>query len=379
VSEASNNAAAAPPTTADPAWRLLPVLAMALLVGLMIRGGIARNEQRHRMLVDDLDRSRATMGGFVADGARFLAGQQSADGSWEYFRSPSPSLTPAESHPRVASTARILLGLRGTGQERHPFYGKGLEYVRKAADGRVEPTLEALSLGLLLLGPGVDSPEQVRALLDEQPTVRGLYPRRLGTPASAATGSRVALSDNILLVAVLPALQMEPAPLATAVRRRLEVGGPEPSPSWTVLRYLASAAAESATPAGRSALGRLVARVPGPGLPDARSDSLALGAHVRVRAEQCLREGDPCTDLNGAVGALVRRRRPDGSWAAAPFASDGGYSVGSAAETTSFALSGLAAFARILEGRAEGRLMSGEEDESRPRNRPASAAPSLRK
>ena len=380
MSDTSTNAGArgASFAPAGTARRLLPVLAMALLVFLMIRGGIARNAERHRLLANDLHRSRDTLTGFARDAARFLAGAQSPDGSWAYYRGTSPALVPADSQDRVASTARILLALRAAGLDDAGGYGRGLAYVRATARD-AEPTLEALALTLLVAGDGIDA-TQARAWLLARPTLRGLYPRRSAAAAvRAAAVSPASLADNLLLVGGLPALGLDPAPLATAVRRRLESGTPEPSPSWTVLRAVAASAAESGPPAGRAPLAGLVARVPRPGLVDPQRDSLTLGAHVHVRAEQCLREGDPCTDLNRIVGTLAQRRRPDGSWAAAPYATEGGYSVGSPAETTAFVLGGMAAFARVLEGRAEGRLMSGEEDESRPRGRPAPAASPLRK
>jgi hypothetical protein len=360
LSAASTNARAPVPglTARAAGRRLLPVAAMAAVVALMIRGGIARNQERIRATSNDLERGRDTIHRLTAEGARFLAAQQAADGSWAYSRSRSPLIVPAEGHPGAASTMRILLGVRGTGHERQPFYAAGLDFVRAhrerahgaspaASDDEPdrEPAIEALSLAWLLLGPDARAADELRACLRGRQTLRGLYRGRL--------------SDNVLLLGVLPALGLDARPLSTALRRTLAAGGPEPSPSWTVIRYLGALAGEPGLAA--DALG------PGGPLPTspAQLDSLTLAAHVKVRAEECLRERDPCTDLNAAVGTLVQRRRPDGSWTVAPFAAEGAYFTGSAAETTSVAVSGLSAFARVLDGRASGALISGEEDESR--------------
>jgi hypothetical protein len=343
---------------------------MAAVVALMIRGGIARNQERIRATSNDLERGRDTVHRFAAEGARFLAAQQAADGSWSYYRSRSPLIVPAEGRPGAASTMRILLGVRGTGHERQPFYATGLAFVRAhrerahgappAASEDEEPAIEALSLAWLLLGPDTRAADELRARLRGRQTLRGLYRGRL--------------SDNVLLLGVLPALGLDARPLSTALRRTLAAGGPEPSPSWTVLRYLGALAGEPGLAA--DALG---ARDPALPTSPARLDSLTLAAHVKVRAEECLRERDPCTDLNAPVGTLVQRRRPDGSWTAAPFAAEGAYFTGSAAETTSVAVSGLSAFARVLDGRASGALISGEEDESRFGGGPAASPPASRR
>jgi hypothetical protein len=353
LSEASTNPSAstrARMTARAAGRRLLPVAAMAAVVALMIRGGIARNQERIRATSNDLERGRDTIHRFTAEGARFLAAQQAADGSWAYYRSRSPLIVPAERCPGAASTMRILLGVRGTGHETRPFYAAGLAFARAHRQGvREEPAIEALSLAWLLLGPDAAAADELRARLAGQRTLRGLFRGRLG--------------DNVLLLGVLPGLGMDAGPVSLALRRTLEGGGPEPSPSRTVLRYLGALAAESGG-AANPALDALLARPPT--LRAAASlDSLTLAAHVKVRADHCLHDRDPCTDLNAAVGALVQRRRPDGSWTAAPFAAEGAYFTGSAAETTSVAVSGLSAFARVLDGRASGALVSGEEDESR--------------
>jgi len=376
LSEASTSPSASTParmTARAAGRRLLPVAAMAVVVALMIRGGIARNQERIRATSNDLERGRDTIRRFTAEGVRYLAAQQAADGSWAYYRSRSPLIVPAERCPGAASTMRILLGVRGTGYETRPFYAAGLAFVRAhpraqpspaaraAAESEQgeEPAIEALTLRWLLLGPAAAAADELRARLAGQQTRRGLF--------------RTRLSDNVLLLGVLPALGMDAAPVSLALRRTFEGGGPEPSPSWTVLRYLGSLAAESVGPAGTPALDALLARPPALHASASRLDSLTLAAHVKVRADHCLRDRDPCTDLNAAVGALVQRRRPDGSWTAAPFAADGAYFTGSAAETTSVAVKGLSAFARILDGRASGALVSGEEDESRFAGRPAAS------
>jgi hypothetical protein len=72
--------------------------------------------------------------------------------------------------------------------------------------------------------------------------------------------------------------------------------------------------------------------------------------------------------VNPAVAALVGRRQGDGSWPAAAFEAviDGAggdpSSGGSAAETTSLALDGLATYRRILDGRAKGTLVASPAD-----------------
>jgi hypothetical protein len=101
-------------------------------------------------------------------------------------------------------------------------------------------------------------------------------------------------------------------------------------------------------------------------------ETLALAAYVKARAGQCLEDGHTCSDLNPAVAALVSRKRPDGSWAAGGdgAASADGRAV-SAVEATSGAIEGLAAYLRVLEGRADGTLVSEESRLGQPRASPA--------
>jgi hypothetical protein len=105
--------------------------------------------------------------------------------------------------------------------------------------------------------------------------------------------------------------------------------------------------------------------------PVAELDTVTLAAYVKARAEQCLEELHTCSDLNPAVGALVSRKRPDGSWASAAGDGTGGSGhgrAGAAAEATSGALEGLAAYLRVLEGRADGSLVPEESRVGRPRS-----------
>lgn len=110
---------------------------------------------------------------------------------------------------------------------------------------------------------------------------------------------------------------------------------------------------------------------PRPPAPLPELDTLTLAAYVEARAEQCLEELHTCSDLNPAVGALVSRKRPDGSWAAAAGDGTGGPGHGravSAAEATAGAIAGLAAYLRVLEGRADGSLVPEESRVGRPRS-----------
>ena len=357
---------------------------MATLVGLMIASGLARHEKNQRTARAGPGRSVEIVRGFVADAARFLESTQEPDGAWSYGRSRSPAMETADRQPNLASTARILLAARGGGYEQHPFHRRGVAFVRAhqgrllhwiadpvatGADG-VEATADALALSVLLLGPDAASAEPTRALLRARVTRSGLYPHRLDAPTAPA--NEPVLGDNVALLAILPGLEMDAGPLLASVRRQHGGGMPEPSPSWPLVRYLASLAAESA-PASARSLGWLLAAGPDLPGPIPEIDSLSLAAHLKVRAEECLRERDVCQDLNAVTGALVARRRFDGSWTPAPYARSGGegpdaapYFTGSGPETTAVALSGLAAYVRVLEGRAAGRLVSGEEKEALP-------------
>jgi len=171
------------------------------------------------------------------------------------------------------------------------------------------------------------------------------------------------------------ALALDAGSLEASLQRHLGAGGLGPSRSRVVLGYLASLAAETGSEPAQSLLDRLADGPDSGGPPalPAQLDSVWLAAHVKVRADQCLRHGDPCNDVNAAVAALVGRRQADGSWAAAPFAGDGdgeaAYFTGSAPETTSVALKALASYARVLDGRASGALVW-EEGSDRPRRRP---------
>jgi hypothetical protein len=365
--------AAAP---APPAWRrLLPVAVMVAVVGAMIVRGLARHEANVRAVRAGPTRAVEIVDGFVKDAEAFLEAGQRPDGSWAYGRSATAGLETLDPSPRVASTARILLALRAAGYAERPPFARGRAFVRAHQErlGRwiaggtgppaedVEATLGALATGVILLGPEPLPAEGVRRLLRAYATPLGLYPRRLDAPAALDDGDWPA-ADNVALAAALPALGADAAPLVAALRRRFDQGRVPPARA-IVARYLASVAAPSA-----SALSWLLG--PGPELPvpAAELDNLALGAHLNVRAEECLREEDACQDLNPVAAALIQRRHLDGSWTPAAYESSGPF-TGSAFETTAVAMCGLSSYRRVLEGRVSGRLVSGEEKESLPRRR----------
>jgi len=339
---------------------LLPVLIISAIVALMIVSGIARSRDRLQASRGRFGQASDILRGFGQGAAGFLASRQAADGSWS----------------DAAATMRILLNVRGTGYESERFYRAGLEFVRarhqearawlhgdageKAAAG-AEPSLETLALAWLLLGAEREPPAEIRAVLQRQETPRGLYRHALSRSGAPPPDARVLLTDNVLLLGVLPTLDMEAAPLTASLRSRMAETGPLSASTRVGLAHLASLAAESGGRPSRSAAAALLAPVDAARLePVAKIDTPTLAAYVSVRSIECLHQSDPCNEVNSAVGALATRRQADGSWAAEP--------AGSAAETTSLALRAIADYRRIVAGRADGTL-GGPSPSAEPRSR----------
>jgi hypothetical protein len=361
----------APAPSTPPAWRrLLPLAAVAALVAAMIVRGLARHDANVRTVRVLPNRGLEMVRGFVHDALRFVERGQQDDGSWAYGRGATPGLETLDPAPRAAATARILLAARAAGYDARPMFGRGLSFVRahqerlgrwlasgaREPQDRTEGTIGALATGVLLLGPEAAAPEEARRRLQSRRGPAGLYPRRLD--AAAPPAGDIPVADNVALLAALPALGLDTAPLLSALRRQFDEGRVEPAAAM-LARYLASLAGPPDGPLLRWLL------VPGPVLPApaAEIDNLALAAHLKVRADECLRGQDTCQDLNAVVAVLVQRRHSDGSWTPAPYERTAGY-TGSAFETTAVAMSGLAAYRRVLEGRATGGLLSGEEKEA---------------
>jgi hypothetical protein len=353
-----------------PAWRrLLPVLAVAALVAAMIVRGLARHDANVRAVRRLPNRGLEMVRGFVEDALRFVERGQQDDGSWFYGRGATPGLETLDPAPRAAATARILLAARAAGYDARPMFGRGVWFVRAhqerlgrwLAGGASEPqdrtegTIGALAAGVLLLGKDAAASDAARRVLLSRRAPTGLYPRRLDA-AAPPTEARP-LADNVAMLAALPRLGLDAEPLRSALRRQFEERRVDPAGAM-LARYLASLASSD----GHTVRWLLS---PGPVLPAPAPelDSMALAAHLKVRADECLREQDGCQDLNPVVAVLVQRRHSDGSWTPAPYERAAGF-TGSTFETTAVAMSGLAAYRRVLEGRASGGLLSGEEKEA---------------
>ena len=353
---------------------LLPALINLAIVGVMIARGIGQSRERYRTEGNRLGQANDVIRSFCQAAAQFLATRQASDGSWDDGGA-GASFARAGQPGRVAPTMRVLLGVRASGYAGEPFYRRGLGFVRRHQErlrgwlhgdrggdpGDLEPTVDALAMGSLLLGPEPDGGAELRSILRAQQTPRGLYRHGLGPPGAAA-GRRVLVGDNVLLLGVLPALGMDTTELAAAIRSELDEVPPAPPKTWIVLAYLGSLAAPTGGAEAHALVARLLDRLEPSRLgPVAALDDVALSAYLRVRADQCLRDADACNDLNAAVAALLGRRQGDGSWRAPAVAAvDGGgiepSSTGSAVETTALALDGLATYRRILDGRAKGML-----------------------
>lgn len=338
---------------------LLPVLIISAIVALMIVSGIARSRDRLQASRGRFDEASDILRGFCQGAAGFLASRQAADGSWS----------------DAAGTMRILLNVRGTGYEGERFYQAGLDFVRArhrrarawlrgdAGEEAVgaEPSLETLALAWLLLGAEREPPAEIRAVLQRQETPRGLYRHELSRSGGPPPGARVLLTDNVLVLGILPALDMEAAALTASLRSRMAEAKPLSPRARIALAHLAAVAAESGSRPARSLRTRILGSLDPASLePFSQLDSASLAAYVRVRSDECLLDADPCNDLNAAVAALATRRQADGSWAADP--------AGSAAETTSLALRAIATYRRIVDGRSDGTL-GGPSPGAEPRRR----------
>ena len=327
---------------------LLPVLIISAVVALMIASGIARSRDRLHANRGALDQASVILRGYGKAAAGFLASRQAADGSWG----------------DAAGTMRILLNMGGTGYEGERFYRVGLDFVRaehqevrawlrggarNEAVAAPEPSLETLALAWLLLGTEREPPAEIRGVLQRQETPRGLYVHELSRSPAPARDAQVRLSDNVLLLGVLPALGMESAALTTSLRSLMAEGAPLSASARIALAHLASVAADAAGRPAPSLAATILASLDAASLePLSKTDTASIAAYVDLRGHQCLRDTDPCNELNAAVAALATRRQADGSWAADP--------AGTAAETTSLALRAIATYRRIIEGRSDGTL-----------------------
>ncbi len=337
---------------------VLPSLILSAVVAAMILSGVSRSRARAQANRGRLGQAGDILRGFGEQAAGFLASRQAADGSWA----------------GPASTLRILLNLRGTEYERAPFYGAGLGFARAherrvqawmrgdrgASDaGDVEPTLETLALAWLLLGAEAAPPAEVRILLRKQETPRGLYRHELVKPGGPAS-ARVRLTDNVLLLGVLPAVGEDATALRASLRSRMAETGPLSASARIALGHLASVATGSGGRPAPSPRATVLAPVD-PALPEPVSglDTSTLAAYVEVRGEECLLAADPCNEINLGMAALATRRQADGSWPAAPFGAEipgAEATERSSEETTSLALKAIAVYRRIIAGRVDGTL-----------------------
>ena len=338
---------------------VLPSLILSAVVAAMILSGVSRSRARAQANRGRLGQAGDILRAFGEQAAGFLASRQAADGSWA----------------GPASTLRILLNLRGTEHERAPFYRAGLGFARAherrvqawmrgergAGDaGDVEPTLETLALAWLLLGGEAAPPAEMRILLRKQETPRGLYRDELVRPGGPASAPRVRLTDNILLLGVLPAVGEDATALRASLRSRMAETGPLSPSARIALGHLASVATGSGGRPAPSPRATVLAPVD-PALPEPVSglDTSTLAAYVEVRGEECLLAADPCNEINLGMAALATRRQADGSWAAAPFGAEipgAEATERSSEETTSLALKAIAVYRRIIAGRVDGTL-----------------------
>jgi hypothetical protein len=320
---------------------------------------LARSRERRQFNRGRLGQADGMLRGFGDQAARFLASRQAADGSWG-----DPT-----------RTMRILLNLRGTGHEGEPFYRAGLDLARtheqrvrawirgdggERPAGGVPPTLETLALACLLLGPEAAPPAEVRVVLQRQETPRGLYRHELARAGGPAPGPRVWLTDNMLLLGVLPAVGVEATALGASLRGRMGEAGPLSASARIALAHLASVAAATDSRLARSMRASVLAPVD-PALAEGASglDTATLAAFVEARGEECLLAADSCNEINMGLAALAGRRQADGSWAAARLGAEipeGEAAEGSVEETTSLALKAIAIYRRIIAGRVDGSL-----------------------
>jgi len=310
---------------------LLPVVVAVAILSLMIVSGIQRNRARLAANTNRLRDSVAILERFQEAAADFLRKQQNADGSWSYHRGPSAGLEATPALPDLSSTERILLNVRSAGYEDEAFYAAGRRFVEERASEPMGP--QSTFLGWLLLRPP-------------------------GTPGSETLlregdGATSALAEDLLLLGVLPPDGGSASELQASIRRRLNES-PRSAAEWLALGYFARLASESGSPASRSLLPRFLDgfRSRAGQNPWDDLDSLALASYLALLGEDCRGRADTCPEGNEPLGALVGRRRMDGSWPAGALAEADGSYGGSAAETTSLALSALSRFRQIVEARA---------------------------
>ncbi len=340
MSSAAENQRALPIPARGALRLLLPALLSLAILAAMIVSGIRQNRARLEAHTDRLRDSVAILERFRDGAAEFLRREQNADGSWSYHRGSSPSLTAARALPDLSSTERILLNLRRAGLEGEAFYEAGRRFVEHRA-GERDAAGSAL-LASLLLDPKGASRETSERLLRAREPGEGL--------------GFHSLADDLLRLGVLPPNGAAAAELQASIRKRLN-SSPRSAAEWLALGYMAWLASEPGSPASRSLLPGFVEgfRLRARRSPWDDLDTLVLASYVGILGEECLSRPDPCAEGNEPLSMLVGRRRLDGSWPAGVLPeADGGYG-GSAAETTSTALSALATFQRILEARARPR------------------------
>jgi hypothetical protein len=303
---------------------LLPLLLSLMILSVMIVSGIQRNRARLTANSDRLRDSVAILERFRDAAADFLRNEQNADGSWSYRRGPSRELGATSPVPDVASTERILLNGRRAGYEEADFYTAGLRFVER-------PTGERQGAQVTLL--------------------RSLLLRRTIEPRELASSNPLAF--DLLRLGTFPSDGGSISTLQASIRGRLNAS-PRPAADWLELGYFVLLASESGNPAFRSLLPRMLEgfRSRAGTNPWAELDTLALASYLALLGEDCRRRSDPCTNGNEPLGALVGRRRPDGSWPSGTLAEPDGTFGGSVVETTSLVLSALSTFHHILQERA---------------------------
>jgi len=230
--------------------------------------------------------------------------------------------------------------LKGTAYETDGLYEAGLGFVREQKKP-LEPTVEGMSLGWYLLGADLVSPAEFRALLQDRATPEGLFlhdRRSIVDPADPTL-----IDENILLLGVLPGLGMDASGLETALRDQLDRAAPVSPAWWLRSTYLASLVAESGSPGAGILRDRMIdgwqsadrTSDTGNSEPWEALDVPSLAAYVRLRAERCLSDGNPCKGLDAPARVLLREKH---------FAK-------SDAETTSVVLNALTTYRRLLETR----------------------------
>jgi hypothetical protein len=308
---------------------LFPVVATSVVVALMISSGIARNRARLTVNTDRQRQFVSAVRAFRDSAIAFLQSQQQADGAWSEDTFP------------VLATARILLNLRRSGYGRHPLYAAGIGYVERERDRDAVPeNRDEIVLRWLLDG------QRPRAATHE----------KLPAERRGEAGGFDGLMSDLLLLGALSPEEGAAAELRASLRNRLATRRVSAA-SWLTLGYIAWLASENESALAGSMLPRLLEGFRAEARPSGWSDldTVSLAAYVILLGEECLAKSDPCVDGNAAIGALVARRRADGSFPSSLLIETDGTFEASVPETTAAALSALTTFERVLELRMASR------------------------